>query len=98
MTNAETVTNTATKLHQPSLWKVILHNDDYTPMDFVVRVLIDIFNKSDSVAAELMLTVHEAGKANVMLTTREIATEKAARTSLVATTYGYPLLATAEEA
>ena len=98
MSNSETATKTETRLRQPSLWKVMLHNDDYTPMDFVVRVLVDIFGKSENEAYELMLAVHESGKANVLLTTKEIALAKAKKTTLAASAYGHPLMASAEEA
>lgn len=82
----------------PSLWKVVLHNDDFTPMDFVTLVLTDIFGKSRSEAEEIMLTVHHKGKANVGLYTKEIAITKIAQVRIVAEDRGHPLLATAEEA
>lgn len=98
MSNSETAIATEIKVRQPSLWKVMLHNDDYTPMDFVVRVLVDIFGKSEFEAFDIMMTVHEAGHANVMVTTKEIATTKAKKATQTAASYQFPLLATAEEA
>lgn len=96
--NTDIVTKSKTKLKVPSLWKVIIHNDNFTPMDFVVRVLIDIFNKSSEEAIELMLHVHTNGKATVGNYTKEIAETKVSMTLRAATAYQHPLLATTEEA
>jgi ATP-dependent Clp protease adaptor protein ClpS len=89
---------TKTKLKTPSMFKVVLHNDDFTPMDFVTSILVHIFHKSLSEAQELMLTVHHKGKANVALYTKEIATTKVRQVLRLAEAGGHPLLATAEEA
>jgi len=80
------------------MWKVILHNDDFTPMEFVVQVLLQIFGKDLEEATRLMLTVHESGKATVGLYTKEVATTKVMQTQRAAEVYGHPLLSTTEEA
>ena len=93
-----TQTDVRQVLKTPSMWKVILHNDDFTPMDFVTLILMDVFGKSREEAEQLMLMVHLQGKANVGLYTKEIAVTKAARVISLAEAYGHPLKATAEEA
>lgn len=86
------------KLKTPSLWKIILHNDDFTPMEFVTQVLMMVFGKSREESERIMMTVHLQGKANVGLFTKEIAVTKAAHVKDLAEANGHPLLATAEEA
>jgi ATP-dependent Clp protease adaptor protein ClpS len=93
-----TQVQTKQTVKNPSLWKVVLHNDDFTPMDFVTQVLVEIFGKSKAEAEEIMLTVHNMGKANVGLYTKEIAITKITQVRLVSENRGHPLLATAEEA
>lgn len=46
------------KIKEPKKYKVIMHNDDFTPMDFVIYILIDIFNKNENDAYKIMMTVH----------------------------------------
>jgi len=98
MSDTTTVTNTKIHIKDPSMWKVILHNDDYTPMDFVVQILIQIFDKDIEEATRLMMLVHESGKANVGLYTKEIAATKVILATRAAEAYGHPLMTTAEEA
>lgn len=93
-----TDTLTRTKLKLPSMWKILLHNDDFTPMDFVTEILIQVFHKSEQEAVELMLTVHLQGKANVGLYTKEIAETKVTQVQRLAEAAGHPLMTTAEEA
>jgi len=56
-----TRTKTERKLKKPPLYKVLLHNDDFTTMEFVIRVLVEVFNKGEPEAAELTLQVHTRG-------------------------------------
>ena len=98
MSDTDTTVHTTTKIKIPSMWKVILHNDDFTPMDFVMQVLLQIFNKSKEEAMRLMMHVHEQGKATVGLYTKEIAETKVLQTMTAAEAYSHPLLATTEEA
>ena len=80
------------------LWKVVLHNDDYTPMDFVVDVLEQIFDKSPAEAYRVMMMVHVEGRGIAGTYTHEVAETKAETTVDVARSAGYPLLASIEEA
>lgn len=98
MTDVKTRTETSVVLKTPSMWKVLIHNDDFTPMDFVTQVLMHIFHKPRDEAEALMLTVHHTGRGNVGLFTKEVATTKALQVRLLAEANGHPLLATAEEA
>lgn len=98
MSDTATKTTTRISLKTPSMWKVVLHNDDFTPMDFVVQVLMQIFDKNYEESTKIMLHVHENGKATVGLYTKEVAHTKVLITLRAAEQYGHPLLATAEEA
>src|SRR3982751_6573850 len=72
----EKETKTKTKLKRPKLYKVILHNDDFTTMEFVVAILITIFNKSESEATAIMLHIHRLGMGVAGVFTYEIAEAK----------------------
>lgn len=98
MSDVKAVTDTSMQIKTPSMWKVMLHNDDYTPMEFVTSVLVYIFHKSSAEAEAIMLAVHNSGKANVGLFTKDVAVTKVAQVMRAAEEYGHPLLATAEEA
>jgi ATP-dependent Clp protease adaptor protein ClpS len=87
-----------TGLKKPKLFKVILHNDDYTTMDFVVEVIISIFNKPVTEATKIMLDVHKKGKGIVGVYTYDIATTKSSAVAILAEERNYPLKATVEEA
>lgn len=84
------------KTKQPSLYKVCLLNDDYTPMDFVVEVLEMYFNMDRGRAVQLMLEVHNKGKAICGVFTRDIAETKVAQVNDYARQNQYPLLCTME--
>lgn len=85
-------TTTKTNLRRPAMWTVILVNDDYTPMQFVVQVLVGVFNQSIEDAQRIMLTVHNQGKASVGSYTYEVASHKADQTMLLASISQHPLL------
>ncbi len=87
----------ALDLQEPQMFKVLLHNDDYTSMDFVVEVLMDIFHKSHSQAEQIMLQIHEKGKAICGVYTYEIAQMKVEQVRQLAKRNEFPLLATMEE-
>ena len=84
------------KVEPPKKFKVVLHNDDYTPMEFVVLVLMDVFNYGVHRAHEIMLQVHEQGKGIAGVFSKEIASMKVKRCNQIARTEGYPLLVTME--
>ena len=87
----------ALELEEPQLFKVLLHNDDYTSMDFVVDVLVNIFHKTPVQAEQIMLQIHEKGKAICGVYSFEIAQTKAQQVKQKAKQNEFPLLATIEE-
>lgn len=89
-------TRTAKKTARPPLFKVILVNDDFTPREFVVRVLRAEFRMDDGQAQRVMLTAHQKGSCVVAVFTRDIAETKATRATEMARGEGYPLLFTTE--
>ncbi|MCD8339763.1 MAG: ATP-dependent Clp protease adaptor ClpS [Burkholderiales bacterium] len=95
-TNTTTAVRQRIKLQKPSKWQVIFHNDDKTTMDFVVGVLMEIFDKPQDVAQDIMLKVHFEGKARAGIYTKEIAETKVEETKLLARNAGYPLVVTME--
>ena len=86
------------KLKRPPLYKVILLNDDYTPMEFVVHVLEAFFSLSRENATRIMLQVHIQGKGICGTFTREIAETKVAQVNNYARENEHPLLCEMEEA
>lgn len=94
--STETDTVTTTKLKEPSFFKVILLNDHFTSMDFVITILTDIFCKPEDEARSITLQIHEEGKGVVGIYTREIADQKIAETHACARHYGHPLKAISE--
>jgi len=84
------------RVKRPKRRKVILHNDDYTPMEFVVHVLEEVFFHSSASATRIMLTVHNAGEGVAGTYPGEIAEAKAARAIRVAREAGFPLMVTTQ--
>ena len=84
------------KLDRPKLHRVLLHNDDYTPMEYVVAVLQHVFHKSESDAHTIMFHAHTTGYAVAGVYTREIAETKVEETMKLATEANVPLLCTHE--
>ena len=80
-----------TGLNEPGKYGVIFHNDDFTPMEFVVLVLLNIFYKDYNESEQLMLKVHMEGKAMVGIYSYDIAMTKANKTISMARASGYPL-------
>ena len=80
------------------MYRVILHNDDYTTMEFVVEVIIKIFKKPVMEATQIMLRVHKAGKGTVGVYTHDIATTKVHQVHKLARQRDYPLKCTMEKA
>jgi ATP-dependent Clp protease adaptor protein ClpS len=95
-TQVVTKEDTKVKLKRPKLYKVLLHNDDFTTMEFVVAVLITIFQKSESDATAIMLHVHRSGVGIAGVYTYEIAEAKVSEVMKAAEEAEYPLLCTFE--
>lgn len=89
---------TRNTVREPKQYQVIMHNDDFTPMEFVVEILIDIFHKELPEAERLMLTVHERGRAAVGFYTYDIAVTKIQIAARRAKQEGFPFRMTVEEA
>ena len=83
-------------IKQPRNYKVKLHNDDFTTMDFVVMILTDVFFKSKSEANRLMMQVHEQGEAVVGIYSYDIAMSKTNKATDMAINAGFPLMVTCE--
>ena len=87
---------TKINIQEPRRYKVIMHNDDFTTMDFVVEILIDVFHKDNAEAERLMLLVHESGKAtgiypyDIAVTKVQVSKERAKQA-------GFPFRLTIEE-
>ncbi len=86
------------KVKRPKQYKVILLNDDYTSMDFVIMVLESIFRKNPAEAVQIMLNVHQKGSGICGVFTKEIAEAKVEAVHRKARESGFPLKALAEEA
>ena len=86
------------KLRKPPLYRVLIHNDDYTSMEFVVFILQTVFGRSESEALQIMLKVHNEGVGVAGLYTYEIAEMKVVKVSSIAQANEFPLLCTIEEA
>ncbi len=86
------------KKQDPTLYKVVLLNDDYTPMDFVVHVLESLFQKSPAEAFRIMMQVHVNGRGIAGIYPWEVAETKADKVASLANEAGHPLRATIEEA
>ena len=84
------------RVTRPRRYKVLLHNDDFTPMEFVVDVLETLFHKSKAEATRVMLMVHRNGTGIAGVYAAEVAESKALRTIQLAREAGYPLLASTE--
>jgi ATP-dependent Clp protease adaptor protein ClpS len=84
------------ELKRPSMYKVLLHNDDYTPMEFVVHILEQFFAMNREKATQIMLTVHTEGAATVGIFPRDIAETKSEQVNQYAQENNHPLISTVE--
>ena len=85
------------KLSEPPKYRVLLHNDDYTTMEFVVQVLETVFNKTPSEAVQIMFNVHRTGIGVCGIYTFEVAETKVAMVHHLASRNNFPLKCTMEE-
>jgi ATP-dependent Clp protease adaptor protein ClpS len=96
MTDTATKSETSLGLRAPSLWNVKILNDDFTPIEFVVAILMDVFRKSEDEAFDMTFAVHHQGSAIVGTYTKDIAVSKIRRATMLAETEGHPLQLNAE--
>lgn len=94
--NTTTKTRSKSALKPPSMWKVILHNDDYTTQDFVVWILTSVFQKPEAEAVRIMLDVHRRGQGLAGVYPHEIAETKVAQATAMAEQQEFPLRLTME--
>lgn len=87
---------TKPKLKRPPMYRVVLMNDDYTPMDFVIEVLMIFFNMDQEKATQVMLAVHTQGKGICGVFTRDVAETKSAQVNQYARENKHPLLCEVE--
>ena len=85
------------KVREPKKWKVILLNDDHTPMDFVVGILTEVFKHSEDGARDITLQIHQQGSGIAGTYTFEIAEAKAVESTNLARASGFPLQIKLEE-
>jgi len=90
-TQTGTITKTKPKTKRPNLYRVLLLNDDYTPMEFVILVLQDVFNKSREDAMQIMLHVHQKGVGECGIYPYEVAETKVTRVMDTARKNQHPL-------
>ena len=81
----------------PSMYRVLLHNDDYTTMDFVVEILMNVFRKSQDEATRIMLNVHQVGIGVCGVYPHDVAETKVETVTVLAREQGFPLKSTMEK-
>ncbi|MCP4113337.1 MAG: ATP-dependent Clp protease adapter ClpS [Desulfobacteraceae bacterium] len=89
--------DTMEDIKEPSMYRVLLHNDDYTTMDFVIEILVFVFNKPVEAATRIMLDVHKHGIGLCGIYTYEVAETKVETVEALAREKGFPLKCTMEE-
>jgi len=93
---ADLLEETETQFKEPKMYKVMLLNDDYTPMDFVIEVLQNFFDMDEQKATQIMLHVHTRGQGLCGIFTHEVAETKTAQVNEYARDNEHPLLCVAE--
>ena len=97
-TGGEILERTRQETKKPELFKILLLNDDYTTMEFVIEILENVFNKAPAEAYRIMMHVHRNGRGLAGVYTYEVAETKADQVASLARDAGFPLRATLEEA
>ena len=92
------IEQTVPKVAHPSLYKAVLLNDDYTPMEFVIDILARFFNHNDEQATQIMLAVHTQGKGVCGTYTKDVAETKAMQVNQYSRQHKHPLLCEVESA
>jgi ATP-dependent Clp protease adaptor protein ClpS len=96
-TEEEVISETEDEVKEPPMYKVLLHNDNYTTMEFVVEVLMLIFNKSPEESVRIMLNVHQKGIGVCGVYTYELSETKVNTVKALAGENGFPLKCTMEQ-
>tara|TARA_B110000503_G_scaffold116902_1_gene176404 strand:+ start:1014 stop:1409 length:396 start_codon:yes stop_codon:yes gene_type:complete len=94
----QVIEQTTPKISQPSLYKAVLLNDDYTPMEFVIDILARFFNHNEEQATQIMLAVHTQGKGVCGTYTKDVAETKAMQVNQYSRQHKHPLLCEVESA
>ena len=95
-TKKDESTKVIERIQRPRRYKVIMHNDDYTPMPFVVQILQQIFHRTSAEATRIMLTIHNQGAGIAGVYSREIAETKCNKTIQISRENGFPLMLSTE--
>jgi ATP-dependent Clp protease adaptor protein ClpS len=96
-TEEQVGSETRDEVREPPMYRVLLHNDDYTTMEFVVEILMYVFNKSPEAAATIMMNVHRKGVGECGVFPHEIAETKVDTVHNLARESGYPLRCSMEQ-
>jgi ATP-dependent Clp protease adaptor protein ClpS len=99
MTDADTLTSTDTEtdITVPKKYKVVLLNDDFTPMDFVIAILTEIFHKGSQEAYDVMMHIHHQGRGIAGIYPKDVAYQKVKEVKHLARSEGHPLKAIVEK-
>lgn len=97
MSQTDTGTILEEKLEEPGLYRVLMHNDDVTTMDFVVDILCEVFHKNREEAHDIMMRIHTTGIGLCGIYAREIAEARVAKVHFAASQAGFPLRCTIEK-
>lgn len=95
--NVKTIQKNHVKIKKPKHFKVIMHNDDFTTMEFVIEILVGIFNKKSEEANVIMLDVHKKGRGVAGIYPYDIAVTKVSIAMSMAEAEGFPFKLTVEE-
>jgi ATP-dependent Clp protease adaptor protein ClpS len=90
-------TTTRNRVKEPSKYKVVVFNDDFTPMEFVIAMFMTVFGKNETDAIKLMLSIHNEGSAIAGVYSHEIAEQKVVDATTLARNNGHPLILKAQE-
>jgi ATP-dependent Clp protease adaptor protein ClpS len=96
MAQTKTAVRTQSTITYPNRYNVVLWNDDFTPMDFVIQLLVEVFNKSLDHAADITMEIHNNGKAVAGVYSKEIAEQKTHEAAVITRHSGHPLTITCE--
>jgi len=97
-TGTGAATRERTRIDEPRQYKVVFHNDDYTTMEFVTQVLMQVFDKAADEAVSLMMKVHRQGRAVAGIYSYDVAMTRASMATRMARDEGFPLRVTCEPA